>query len=312
MPNFPTIETTGGLFICRPKPIPYTYNGQVGFWLMSDLHIGAPQVDYKRITRELEDAKANNERILINGDVFDMILKKDFKRYTPNAIHQRLRHRNDQVSAAIEWAVEILSPYADYIDMIGVGNHETAVEKHHDVDPVRLLVYELQKKVKDHTIHYGGYCGFMDYRFRGVTKDGKRKAPNGHSNQSKRFVFFYHHGAGGSAPVTRGMIAFARLDWIEGADVIWTGHRHTKWNAEIEKVRCPLLGDTPIRRQVREIQTGAYFITYDGQSQSHFRENGRVSNYAADQACKPHGKGGARVVLTFKQPNEPIEITVTQ
>lgn len=311
MPHFPTIETTGGMFICRPKPAPYSYNAQLGFWLMSDLHIGAPQVDYARIKKECEDAKANNERILINGDVFDGILKKDQKRYSPSAVHSRLRHRDDQVGAAIEWAIEILSPYADHIDMIGVGNHETALVKHHDIDPVRLLVYELQKKVKNHTIHYGGYCGFMDYRFFGITKKGKRKGTGAHS-QGKRVVFFYHHGSGGDAPVTRGMIAFARLDWIEGADVIWTGHRHTKWNAEIEKIRCPAAGDKPIRRRVREIQTGAYFDTYDGQSQEHFRENGRVSNYAADKACKPHGKGGARVVLTFKQPNEPFEITVTQ
>lgn len=297
----------GGLHICRPEPLLIPPNGSVGLRLMSDLHIGAAHVDYSLIKKEIADAVEKNDRIAVNGDVLDLILPKDHKRYSPTALHPRVADRSDVVNASVDWAVEILSPAAHLINMIGVGNHETAVEKYHATDVTRLLIDKLEaiamKRGPMHVIHYGGYTGFIDYRLRSSVRD----------KGGYRFVVYYHHGSGGNAPVTRGLIDFNRKDtWVD-ADLIWMGHKHQRLTVAVEKIRCPLQGDEPDVRDVRHVMTGAYFKTYCGQSQASVRQHGRRSNYAADAGLGPGGKGGARVELRVNHyVTERPTITVIQ
>ena len=297
----------GGMHICRPRPLaPIGDSKTCGLRLMSDLHIGAAHVDYKLIQQELDDALANQDRILINGDLLDMILPKDHKRYSANVVHPRIARRQDQVNAAVTWAVEILSPVAHLIDMIGVGNHETAVTKWHSIDPTLLILWELDKVAKskdpDHVIHYGGYTGFVDYRLRNET------------GNSYRWVLYYHHGSGGAAPVTKGLIDFNRKDVFIDADMIWMGHKHNRLVVTVEKLRCPLSGDEVDVRDVHHCMTGAYFQTYKGQSQGSVKEHGRRSNYAADMGLAPGGKGGVRVELCFmtKHSGDRPQVRVIQ
>jgi hypothetical protein len=263
---------------------------EFGIQLMSDLHIGAPQVNYKLIQRELENASKSGDRICINGDVFDAIIAGDHKRFTPDSIHPRLFGRKDTLNAAIEWGVELLGPYGQWIDMVGIGNHESAVEKYHAMDPVRILIYELSKLLpkehKKHVIHYGGYTGFVDYR---IPESGK---------QASRWVLYYHHGSGGASPVTKGMIDFNRKDTFVDADCIWMGHKHNRWNASSEKISCPLASSKgPIVKVVRHVMTGSYMKTYVAQTQQSLKKHGRRTSYAADAGLSPQGQGGARVIL---------------
>ena len=292
----------GGMHICRPAPLCISPQKTAGLRLMSDLHIGAAHVDYKLIERELEDALKNQDRVLINGDLLDLILPKDAKRYQPTAVHPRVGKRPDQINAAVEWAVELLEPVAHLIDMIGVGNHETAVQKWHSVDPTLLILYELEKISKqrdpEHVIHYGGYTGFMDYRVKART-DG---------TGGYRWILYYHHGSGGAAPVTKGMIDFARKDVFIEADFIWMGHKHNRLVSAVEKIRCPMSGEQPDVRAAYHCMTGAYFQTYMGQSQSSVRKHGRRSNYAADLGLAPGGKGGMRVEFGYLRNGYQVRV----
>lgn len=287
----------GGFVICRPAPRLYRSNTTFGFTLMSDLHIGAPHVDYQRIQRDLKLAEENGDRVLFNGDMLDLILCKDMRRFAPDVLHPRLQGRPDIVNAAIDWAAELLGPYAHLIDMIGVGNHETAVEKYHNTDVTRMLIDRLQsglpEKHKNHLIHYGGYTGFVDYRFRYNRANATRP------EKSQRLVIYYHHGGGGDAPVTRGIIdLYRKSSWVE-ADVIWEGHKHTRLGLSSERYSCPMSGDQPRVSDVAQIRTGAYFKTYVGQSQESLRKHGRRSNWAADKGLTPQGIGGVRLTVTF-------------
>lgn len=297
----------GGMHICRPKPFKIDKPSEepIGLRLMSDLHIGAAHVDYALIKEELDDAAWNQDRILLNGDVFDMILPKDTKRYKPSTVHPRIARRDDQVDAAVDWGVELLGPVAHLIDMIGTGNHEAVITHYHSTDPILRLLVRLEMIAKErdpeHVIHYGGYTGFVDYRLRARTK-GKG---------GSRWVLYYHHGSGGAAPVTKGLIDFNRKDVFIDADMIWMGHRHHRLQVAVEKLRCPQLGDEPDVRSVRHLQTGAYFQTYRGQSQSSVRQHGRISNYAADMGLAPGGRGGARVLLKLKR-GDKVEVSITQ
>jgi hypothetical protein len=291
---------TGGCTICRPAPIRVPHGGTVGFSLLSDLHLGAPQVDIPLIQSELDNAKTNGDRIAINGDLLDLILAKDLKRYEPGAVHPHLAGRNDLVNGAIEWADELLSPYIDQIDMLGIGNHETTVSRLSNTDAIKILIHRLESKRgnPNHLIHYGGYTGFLSYRLIPLTPDGEPYWARPGQERVHYLTIFYTHGAGGNSPVTRGMINFARLGWVQ-ADVLWEGHRHTRWNAHSQTIRCPRTGNQPIVEEQRQIMTGAYFDTYRGQPQDHIRKHGRRSNYAADSAMQPHGKGGARLLVSL-------------
>lgn len=269
---------------CQPRNIVARTGETVSIRLMSDLHIGAANIDYDLINRELEDAKARKSRILINGDLLDLILPKDHKRFVPDVLHSEIAGRRDTLNASVKFAVKILKPYANLIDMIGMGNHETAVEKYHAADPIAMVIDELQRHAK-HKIFYGSYNGFVDYRISTI---------RGNSPRGSRLIIFYHHGGGGSAPVTKGMIDFNRLGFVQ-ADVKWVGHKHNRFHDHERSLECPMDGHRPVLRDIRHIMTGSYMETYSGQSQESISVNGRRSNYAGDMAMRPQGKGGWRL-----------------
>lgn len=282
-------EIEGGCAIIRPKAIAYKCGGQTSIALMGDLHIGSAATRISAIKADLEMAKACGARVLINGDVMECIFPADSKRFNPADLAPELRGRNDVLNATLDLAYGVLAPYASLIDMIGVGNHETATAHYHSADIGLMLADKLG-------VPYGGMCGFVDYRF-------QRSGGGG-----QRYVIFYHHGAGGSAPVTKGMIDFHRSRWID-ADLVWFGHKHTRIQSHELSMRCPESGDQPVMRDRRFVITGSYSQTYHGQSQNSFRQHGRLSNYAADKLLAPNGCGGAVVQLTHKRDGMETRIT---
>jgi len=307
MPNEPIL---GGFVTTRPNPIIVKSGDVVGLTLMSDIHIGAPYVDYKKVAKEIQVAKDRGDWLLFNGDLYDAILVQDKKRFTGESLHPRLQNRNNILNEAVQWGTEMLAPVVDRIIMIGVGNHEFAVEKHHNYDPIQATIYELEKllpKNSKHTIHHGGVTGFVDFRFRYANPSENKRNEHG-----RRFVLYYHHGSGGAAPVTKGMIDFNRKAAWVNADLIWMGHKHNRLNDTYERIECPLQGEGPTIKEVRNIMTGAYGNCYVGQSQKSIREHGRKSNYVSESGFAPQGKGGARVELAFGPVNEQYQIQVIQ
>lgn len=256
----------GGLQVIRPTARPS------GLRLMSDLHIGAANSDYALMISEMEDARRNGDRLLFNGDVFDMILSKDAKRFSPEVLHPEIRGRSDLVNASVEWAVRLLKPYADLIDFIGCGNHETHVSHNHSVDPSKLLADSLG-------VPYGGYQGFIRY----ASREGSKNP----------FTIFYWHGAGGGAGLGGQLGEFgSKGQFVEGADVSWFGHRHCKAVSQVERIS---LGSRKVTsRQQFYLRTGGYLVAYGDQGSS---AQGRRSNYAADSLHTPYGRGGLRVVF---------------
>jgi hypothetical protein len=237
--------------------------------LLSDLHIGSPDVDYVKLRWDILHG-GNSHRININGDVMDLILPRDGKRYTPaGALHKRLWGRDDVVNGMVEWAEELLAPVAGRIDMIGDGNHEEAVEKYHSVSPVKLLIERLNNKHGGH-IAYGGYNGFFVYT----------------GNSGRRTTVYYHHGAGGGG-IGSAATDFQRTLGFVDADVIWTGHRHFRYVTELERVACGR-GKEPVYRRTVGVMTGSYLRTY---------RTGHES-YGSRKKLPPQGMGGIDLYLT--------------
>lgn len=287
------LDDCGGIMApIKPAPFVYSYGDEFTIRLMSDLHIGAAWVDYGALKRELEDAKQRGSRILINGDVFDAILTKDAKRFSPQVLHSAIVGRDDVLNASLDMAEGLLAPYVDLIDMIGVGNHETAVEKYHSLDLVRLLIDRLQRHitVEGHVIHYGGYNGSVCYPF-------------WHTSEQKASAFLdinYFHGSGGASPVTKGVIDFHRRSaWLEGYDVHWFGHKHNRLAVMTTTMKLNASRTAHVMREVRHIQTGAYGRSYSDQSQASVRKNGRRAPYASDWGGEPKPVGGALLSVSI-------------
>lgn len=273
------------MFISRIRA-PFTKAEPVGQSYFSDIHLGCPEFQEGQLKSDLQEAADYGDRIIIGGDTFDAILPSDKKRYKPESVHPRLYGTSKILDDQVDWAEEIFAPFADHIDGFGLGNHETAVEKHHASDLSARLIRRVQSHVTDkkHRIHYLGYIGFLDYRF----ERGKQRSDCKVANNTRRLVVFYHHGAGGQAPITKGMIDFNRKQTWVNSDVIWLQHKHNNVaDTGAMRLSCPMKGLEPVARPQVCFMTPSYMKTYGP---------GR-GGYASDWGLSPTNNGYARLLI---------------
>jgi hypothetical protein len=218
------------------------------FALLSDLHLDASDHDRQLLQHDLKAARELNARISINGDIFDAIVPSDHKRYHPS-VSSAAPDRDDIFNQMINYAVEILRPYADLIDVISPGNHERAVLKHHHIDLISMLIYALNRELPDgaQRIHQGAYRGFQQYIFRNENN----------SKHTVQFVLFRHHGRGGSAPVTGGALDLDRIRKDFDADLYWIGHKHQSIGRRFTRVSVGPFGSLKVKEQ-RAVMSGGY------------------------------------------------------
>ncbi len=196
----------------------FDYSKQKEFWflLASDLHIGSRTFDYDRFKADFDEALERNARIYINGDVMRLIPSSDIKRYTKD--EDRHPNKHGLINEEIELAEEILAPYANNIDVIGVGNHETAVYKRTNFEPMEELIFRLnthRDTKKYGLIRHGGYTGFIRQAFR-----------HGDNGAIRKFDIWYNHGQGKGGEVTGGIIGLERRKRDYMVNLIWLAHTH--------------------------------------------------------------------------------------
>lgn len=178
--------------------------------LFSDIHFDSPDCDKDSLKMHMDYCLQDKRYILINGDLFDAILLKDKKRAVPHLVEGQ----DNQLNVKLEEIAHFLTPYKDQILFMARGNHEECIIKHNGLDLMQMLTTLLNAGSK-HKIQYGNYANFL--RFSWVDTKG---------TPHLKYDIFAHHGAGGSAPVTKGMIDFSRLSKGVNADLIWIGHKH--------------------------------------------------------------------------------------
>jgi hypothetical protein len=207
------------------------------------------------------------------------------------------------VNAALEWGEEHFAPFADCIDGIGIGNHEAAALKRASYDAVEELVRRLNKYRKPSLppIAQMGYTSYVQYRLVQVPK-GK---PVG------RYVIWYHHGTGKSSKTHGALGRLIEQTGAFAADLYWSGHSHSRSSACEVMHHCGRNGRLT-SRDVRCVVTGSYVVPYAHQAQENMDAKGRKTNYAAEAGYRPHGLGGARVVLHWSDPGFPSRVEVTQ
>jgi hypothetical protein len=255
--------------------------------LMSDLHYGHPAVDKRRIRADLDAARRLGARVLVNGDVFDGINKRD-KRYALSQQDAALQGRDDMARAAVELAYRELEHYADIIDVIGVGNHEEAWLRQCSTDLVGLLIDRLntglEKQGSEHRIRHGGIQGYIRTRF-------TFERPGGKGN-SVSHDLLYQHGAGGDAPVTKGSIDANRRLVNFDYDALTFGHKHNKTQGEDTFLYLSPNGRIRQRERIY-LQTGSYLYNYRRTGQ-----NDPLSyTYAESGHAAPKPLGGLMLIL---------------
>ena len=256
--------------------------GKIRLGLLSDLHFGASSMCKLALKYDLDRMAEAECRIAINGDVFDFILPSDMKRFDLDALDRELLQQGVKpIDAAIEMAYEFLKPYAHLIEFIGIGNHEAHVSKRHHIDVMSILLYRLNQ-LSNVNVKAGGWCGYWNISL---------------IRQSCRtgFTMYRHHGAGGAAPVTKGIIDFQRMmSWLGDVDGIWIGHKHNKFVDLATKMHYNPVKNTSKSKQVTCVMTGSYLSTYG-------TEEGTAPSYAQAWNLSPQQMGGVILELSQRQ-----------
>lgn len=205
---------------------------------LADLHLDNPHADVDLVRRVLEQAREYGARVNLYGDTFCAMGGKYDPRSSKGRDHIRPElNVANYVDAMVEWCADVLGPYADIIDVIGYGNHETSILKRLETDLVQRLVAVLNDR-HGASVHAGSYAGWLVYRFR--TDSRQVRTHNVH----------YDHGSGGGGPVTRGVIGTnRRAVYLPDAQTVVTGHIHENWLVTIERERIDRTGRAYIDTQ---------------------------------------------------------------
>jgi predicted phosphodiesterase len=178
----------------------------------SDVHFDSPECDRELLKKHFKEADV----IAVFGDFFDLMQGKYDPRRSYTDVLPQYKGAN-YFDLVLADAVKFLKPFAHKIAILTQGNHETSVVNRCNTDPIKNLVTLLNFTYKTN-IQVGGYQGVLIYQL----------MVKGHGVSCK---IFYHHGSGGNAKRSKGMLdnqidGFAFPD----ADIIVKGHNHSKWH----------------------------------------------------------------------------------
>jgi len=193
--------------------------------LTSDVHFDNAHCNRDLYRSHLDWALERNAPVLDNGDFFCAMQGKWDKRKSEDAMRPEYRGGR-YLDKLVDEASAFLMPYADIMAVMGYGNHETAMLKHHETDLTDRLIYKMRSEGGSSVVK-GRFAFWVIYKF---------WFGNGYTHATLRQ--FNHHGWGGGGPVTRGTIDTARMAiYVPDADIVHTGHVHHAYEMPIERWR---------------------------------------------------------------------------
>jgi predicted phosphodiesterase len=220
------------------------------FLLLSDLHWDNPKCERDLLKRHLKQARERGAKIIINGDFFCMMQGKyDPRRSKKDILPEH--NKANYIDAVVEDAVKWWTPYADMILLIGYGNHETAIIKNLETDPLQRFV-DLLNMTCGTNVQVGGYGGVLDFKITNAANGGTK------------VVMKYYHGFGGGGAVTKGVIQDQRMvAQLDGYDIIWMGHVHESYH-HVNMVDSYDSAKFEINhKEVHQLRTAAYKEEYE-------------------------------------------------
>lgn len=195
------------------------------FWVLLsfDRHHDNPKSDNVMEKRHLELARKRNAIIIDGGDLFCAMQGK----YDPRSNKSDLKpehKKGDYLDALVKTAADFYGPYADLFAVMAPGNHETAISKRHETNLTERLVTMLNDR-HGTSIKVGGFSGWIKFQMLIWS-------------ECLTTNMWYHHGYGGDAPVTKGVIQTNRQSvYLPDAHIVATGHTHNEWQFPIPRIR---------------------------------------------------------------------------
>ena len=160
--------------------------------------------------------------------------------------------KNNYFMDVLDDAVRFFGQYADRILFLSMGNHEDSVKKRHELDLLSIMSYKLKQEYNwKGTL--GPYEGWLLFR----VLEGSTAKNRG------TIKAYYTHGAGGNAPVTRGVIQTSRRQVQISADMFISGHIHTQFAFPIPQRMVNNHGVEEIR-DIVHLQLGCFKESHRG------------------------------------------------
>ena len=265
----------------------YTENKAWEQWVLltSDVHKDSKKCDTRLLKKCFDEAIEKNAIIIDNGDWFDVMGGKYDKRSTKSDIKPEFQFGN-YFDLVIEDSVEFLKPYAKNIAVLGEGNHEQSVNQRHERNLTKTLIKELNQHGGN--IIHQQYSGFIKFQF-------KTKHKNSTGGRTS-LTMYRHHGMGGNAPVTMGVINTSRTQVQIDADIYVYGHIHQKWLVYRTKMGISQDGVLKVKDQVH-IQLSTY-------------KDSKESQWEVSKNFQPPSLGGAWIRFYFDRKEKTIKFNV--
>ena len=179
------------------------------YLLLADVHFDSPFCNRRLLRSLLQQAQDTGAGVFSFGDFYDAMQAREDKRSSKSDLMPQYK-AGDYINRLIDDAAEFLEPFAKSIVFLSMGNHESAILKHLEVDILLLLAGRLG-------VCKMGYAGFVRFLF--------SRGRDGRSGNSRK-VLYFHHGAGGGGEVTKGVIQMQRTQAKVVADIYVSGHIH--------------------------------------------------------------------------------------
>jgi hypothetical protein len=189
------------------------------FLLTSDRHWDNPHSDHELQLAHLREAKERGAGVIDCGDMLCLMQGKSDRRHMKSNI--RPEHQaDDYLDEVVRSAAGFFKPYAENMILMAHGNHELSIRNKLETDLTERVCERL--RMAGSGVICGGIAGWVTFRF--LRRDN-------HKFGSHTLRLRYSHGTmGNGGPVTKGVISTnRRASWIEGADVVCSGHIHEQW-----------------------------------------------------------------------------------
>jgi len=221
--------------------------------LRSDAHHDSRHCDRDMEKKHLDLAVKRNAVIIDNGDLYDAMQGKFDRRASKEDLLPEYKN-GDYLDSLVNEAVKFYEPYAEHFAVLGQGNHETAILKHHETNLTDRLRVGLNRHLKfkgsKHRVYMGGYGGWV------------RFVLTYHNATDGRWLHYFH-GSGGGGPVTRGVIGTNReAVYHPDPSFCLTGHTHDQWIVPIVRDRIKDTGTLYLDTQYH-IKVAGYKEEYD-------------------------------------------------
>lgn len=221
--------------------------------LRSDAHTDNVKNNWGLEEEHLQKALERNAFIIDAGDLFCAMQGK----YDPRKDYDQLKYElkgKNYLDLLPAYAVSRYKPYAHLFAVLGMGNHEYSILDRLNTNLTERAAEGLRYAAAEtgHTpqVLAMGYGGWVQFIFL-IT-----------STQKQRRTLKYYHGAGGAAPVTRGVIQTNRMAvYLPDANYVLTGHTHDNWVVPIRRERIDQRGKQYLDIQYH-LRAGTYKEDY--------------------------------------------------